>query len=1016
MGTKAGKFGAGQIYIFGQGRIQVTLPLPTGGASPQTLQFCADKLVCLDTRHDLSFYSLVTKTLVASHSPPGVPIAVLTDPMLDYALLGMQTGDILAYDMDREHVAPFRIPNLWTEYEPRARVSPIVSLAFHPRDIGTLLIGYTHGAAIYSFKQNKSLRFFQYEVPPGAPGGDSDPASANIVRRPKLTQAVWHPTGTFILTGHEDSSLVFWDPKDGRLILARTISDTHIEKPGRAATTMGSMAGTVSVKEPIFRVAWCANQDPDDTAILIAGGADATQPTKGMTLLELGRTPVYATSSWEVLTAHLESPKRQRILPTPPNAEVVDFCLIPRTTPHFAGAHDPIAVLSLLSSGEVISLSFPSGLPISPTNQLHVSMTFVHPFVRHATLAAVGREQWLSLTESRATGPPILRGGVGAPLPLRRYENRNIVQTAHADGTVRLWDAGHGDQLENGRALQVDVGRAVGRIEGVDITNTSLALGTEGIYFAAGTRSGEVAIFGWGHNRNAGRETTPRRPNSSDSLPDISHRVDPSLKDGFCPLRLLDLQNGPITALKFCEMGFVAAASEGGKIAIIDMQGPTIIFSGTAQDISKGEKQSTIRRLSSTPQNVARSEYVTSLEFSIMALEGEQYSSILLHAGTDQGHIGTFKILPGPRGPNEPHIVTFAGASKIDGRVIHLAPIGADTGRPAFASSNAAKTLGTNFTINGVLLAVSNTEIRIFRPATSKGAHKTFGGNFFCDAAGVARYQDQGHALVCLFGDGNARLYSIPGLKEIAAPQRIGGILDVRRFGDAVITSAGNILGWKGPSEMALLNVWGAGLPLPKSQDGLFNPAALIPPRPTISNFQWVSGTQYITPVEMDILIGGPDRPPSKRMIAQQRSDEQQRRAAARPGSSSSAASAAAATAAGQDNEGYWAYMQRQIQERTEKLNMMGDSMENLEANSSGWADDVSKFVGRQKRNAATGCKFIRLLTSVWRIIANHNRSTEKGTWFLEMGLSCLFWGGNGSTTTLVITTLAMPMILVDTV
>ena len=118
--------------------------------------------------------------------------------------------------------------SLWTEYEPRARVSPIVSLVLHPRDIGKLLIGYTHGAAIYSFKANKAQAFFNYEVPPGAPGGNVDPASMNIVRRPRLTQAVWHPTGTFVLTGHEDSSLVIWDPKDGRIIMARTITDTNV--------------------------------------------------------------------------------------------------------------------------------------------------------------------------------------------------------------------------------------------------------------------------------------------------------------------------------------------------------------------------------------------------------------------------------------------------------------------------------------------------------------------------------------------------------------------------------------------------------------------------------------------------------------------------------------------------------------------------------------------------------------------------------------------------------------------
>ena len=38
------------------------------------------------------------------------------------------------------------------EVNPQARISTIVSLQFNPRDIGTLLIGYTEGAAIYSFK------------------------------------------------------------------------------------------------------------------------------------------------------------------------------------------------------------------------------------------------------------------------------------------------------------------------------------------------------------------------------------------------------------------------------------------------------------------------------------------------------------------------------------------------------------------------------------------------------------------------------------------------------------------------------------------------------------------------------------------------------------------------------------------------------------------------------------------------------------------------------------------------
>ena len=101
----------------------------------------------------------------------------------------------------------------------------------------------------------------------------------------------------------------------------------------------------------------------------------------------------------------------------------------------------------------------------------------------------------------------------------------------------------------------------------------------------------------------------------------------------------------------------------------------------------------------------------------------------------------------------------------------------------------------------------------------------------------------------------------------------------------------------------------------------------------------------------MDKLIGGPDRPPSQRMVEQTKLDEKAQRMAARQAASASSSSAAPQSS----NEGYWAYMQRQVQERTENLGLTGESMNKLEDNSGGFADDVSKFVSNQKRKAVMG-------------------------------------------------------------
>ena len=205
-----------------------------------------------------------------------------------------------------------------------------------------------------------------------------------------------------------------------------------------------------------------------------------------------------------------------------------------------------------------------------------------------------------------------------------------------------------------------------------------------------------------------------------------------------------------------------------------------------------------------------------------------------------------------------------------------------------------------------------------------------------------------GFALVGVFGDGTTRAYSLPALKEIGLFNLT--MLDKTRSTSSIVTNSGDIIGWTGPSEIAMLSVWGTGKGLPKSQDKLFNPQALIPPRPTISNLQWISGTQYVSPTDLDLLIGGPDRPPSKRMLAASAEEDRM----ARQGGMGSPKSRGSGNGGG-STEGWGEYMTRQLNERTEKLNLMGDNMDKVQENSQGWADDVNKFVSKQKRNMVLG-------------------------------------------------------------
>ena len=312
--------------------------------------------------------------------------------------------------------------------------------------------------------------------------------------------------------------------------------------------------------------------------------------------------------------------------------------------------------------------------------------------------------------------------------------------------------------------------------------------------------------------------------------------------------------------------------------------------------------------------------------------------------------------------------MNLVGSCSLEDKLISLSPINSDTGEPTRATPELVAGLPTGSRVNGVVLAVTPTGSRIFKPAAAKGASKTW-DEYLCYQANVVRFETHTYSLLGLFGDGCAKIFSIPGLKQIASSS-VSHILDVRRFSEAVITPTGYILGWTGPSEMAVLNVWGTGQDMTRSMDKLFNPEALIPPRPTISNLAWISGTQYVIPADMDKLIGGPDRPPSKRMIEQMRLDEGAARAANRQPAGSSSSKNVPPT--GRQDEGYWAYMQRQVQERTENLGLMGDNMDKLEDNSQGFADDVNKFISSQKKKAVMGGEaFYLCLLQSWRTNAN---------------------------------------------
>ena len=91
VGTNDSPYSPSQIYMFGQKRVNATFTTPRK-ASIKALHFCADKLISVDSKNDISVFSLEAKRMIASYAPPGLITALVTDPTLDYALIGLQNG------------------------------------------------------------------------------------------------------------------------------------------------------------------------------------------------------------------------------------------------------------------------------------------------------------------------------------------------------------------------------------------------------------------------------------------------------------------------------------------------------------------------------------------------------------------------------------------------------------------------------------------------------------------------------------------------------------------------------------------------------------------------------------------------------------------------------------------------------------------------------------------------------------------------------------------------------------
>lgn len=851
-----------EVHVFGQNQVEVTFTFTTKSPINRLHFVKGIYLVIIDAKDTLSVISLYSKEILATIFIPSRVTCVEVDPALDWILLGLQSGSVMIYDVDRNIMSPTKIENLQKSlFFPKEPLSPVVSLKWNPRDLGTILISYNHVTVTFSFIEMKVKQSFVYESPSYTPNPNIPSKEADRRKHPKVTQSLYHPNSLNILTVHEDNSMVFWDSNTGRMILARSLleTDLNLSEPDSSSPLASGGGPTIA------RVMWLCEHNPEKTYLLVVTNSiSGNDNNQGITILDLGNTPMYSLTSYEGMSKYYSNPQRQRLSPIVEKSRVVDIVPIPRSSPYFSGCHDPAFILVVLEDGEIETLLVQSGNFTSKGSLLPQNLSWARPIVSVASAFAVPEKLWLGLM-GHASGEGLLKGGKPLKRPLTRRSLRTALVTGHVNGAVRIWDS-NGKELDSNAVLEVNLSRTLNRSSDIAVADVSFA--PETLELAVSSERGEVVLFKFEVNRffNKSSNSTSRDLDLSfrrfslsdigEPLVDVRDRAPENIKQGFLPRTIVNMNEGKTTALKNSEIGFVGIAYESGALIVVDRRGPAIIYRDNIKNI---------------PQ--MHGSTVSTINFSIMEYGTEGYSSILMFCGTDRGELIIFKILPAGNGRFTTQFVELTKTNDA-APIVNISTCSERSGSSCEATVSKMQDLSKGLSIPGYVIIAGQNDIRVIKPGVSKESRKSF--KQVIASAGcvnLSRTNSKGEVsqvmhVVALSIDSTIRILSIPNLKEVRSMH--SPVLMLSHFiNQSSVLPNGEIFARSELYYSVILSVASSSASDKVStnvsgSDTLYNPNLKIAYRPQVNTLQWARGTVYCSPEQLDLILGGENRPPSK--------------------------------------------------------------------------------------------------------------------------------------------------------
>ncbi|KAF9144877.1 hypothetical protein BG015_012067 [Linnemannia schmuckeri] len=385
----------------------------------------APVLIVVDAKNAITVFDLIKKQRLFVRNARSVVTCIELLSGSNWLFHGLKDGTIDVFDVYRGQPVPYRIPNILPE---GSRHSLVISIKTHPTDSNQLLIAYNTGIILWNLKLKTVVRAFIYEIPPGAMGGiavgeGSGMFGTNESRYPHVTVISWRPDGVGFASGYDDGCFVFWDITQEKPVLARTIHEIQVNVPGIKPVFERATNQFV----PIYQLTWCLHENMEDTTLIVAGGTGSID----MFGLHLFDYPA---------KADYRRPKRHQVLTM--DTDILDFLVVPRSSPWYGGAFDPIAILVLTNRGGIRAFEF--GQSNTPRT-IPACLSLVEPrLILSKVYGPLPAELYCELIQghTRTVPPPRvpLHGIRLAPVDESRL-SRDILVTAHDDHSIRFWES-----------------------------------------------------------------------------------------------------------------------------------------------------------------------------------------------------------------------------------------------------------------------------------------------------------------------------------------------------------------------------------------------------------------------------------------------------------------------------------------------------------------------------------------------------------------------------------------------